>query len=73
MNEAIKTLTQYSQSELEVKLSNTSKDDIIKILEHFNIPYRKYESRKKLIKHAANEISSLGIYQRIANTTGRRD
>jgi len=65
MDEDIKELTNYSESELKVQFANFTKDNIIRLLEKSEIPYRKYESRKKLIEHAAREISSLGIFIRI--------
>ena len=65
MDEYIKELTNYNKSELKVKFADCTKDGIISLLERANIPYRKYENKKKLIEHAAREISSLGIYIRI--------
>jgi len=58
-------LTNYSESELKIQFANLTKDSVIELLKKFEIPYRKYESRKKLIEHAANNISSLGVYIRI--------
>ena len=65
MDEYIKELTNYNKSELKVKFADYTKNEIIDLLEKANIPYRKYESKKKLIEHTSREISSLGIYIRI--------
>jgi len=67
MDEYIKELINYSESELKVKFANFTKDGIISLLEKANIPYRKYESKKKLIEHTIRELLSLGMFIRIAN------
>jgi len=67
MDEYIKELANYSESELKIKFANYTKNDIIDLLERVSIPYRKYESKKKLIEHAIRELLSLGMFIRIGN------
>ena len=67
MDKDIKELINSSESELIIKFANYTKNDIIDLLERFSIPYRKYESKKKLIEHAIRELLSLGMFIRIAN------
>jgi len=67
MNEDIKELIDSSESELKIKFADYTKNDIIDLLERVNIPYRKYESKKKLIEHTIRELLCLGMFIRIAN------
>lgn len=46
--------------------NNYSKKELIKILNDYKIPYKKYYSRKQLIFLIANEIHSIGVFKRIA-------
>ena len=67
MDEDIKELTNYNESELKVKFADYTKNEIINLLENANIPYRKYENKKKLIEHAIRELLCLGMFIRIGN------
>jgi len=55
-------------SELADYLDKTgcSKLEIIELLEHHKIKYRKADSLPALIRHAADHISSMGAFQRLS-------
>ena len=56
-----------SRAKRIIAVSQNTKNDIIDLLERVSIPYRKYESKKKLIEHAIRELLSLGMFIRIGN------
>ncbi|PKJ52331.1 hypothetical protein [Bacillus sp. SN10] len=46
-----------------------SKEEIIELLESNGFIYKKSESRASLIRHAADQISGVGLFKRIARNT----
>jgi hypothetical protein len=46
---------------------NVSKEEITELLKGMNVPLKKIKSKQRLIDFAANSLSGLGLYQRIAN------
>lgn len=56
-----------------LKSENPSKEELCNLLKNINIPYRKYESRNKILEHTAREISMIGIFKRIAGNNKRKD
>lgn len=70
IDKSFEDLKKMSAADLAEYLDRTgcSKEEIIDLLRTNGLPFKKSESRAALIRHAADEISGLGIFQRIAGT-----
>lgn len=44
-----------------------TKDELVKLLEDNDIPYKKAMSRKALVGHVAESFSSIGMFKRIGS------
>lgn len=64
-------LKSLSQEEIEAYLrdTNCSKEELVLFLEDAKLPHRRSATRPQLIVDAAQQISGLGLYQRISGTT----
>lgn len=63
----MKNMTSADLSEY-LDRTGCSKEEIIDLLNQYDIPFKKSETRSALIRHAADQISTLGIFQRIAKS-----
>jgi hypothetical protein len=69
INKTIDELRGLSEEAIRNYLQDTncSTEELMSLLEREKLPYRKGLSRSQLIQAAARQISSLGVYQRIAD------
>lgn len=64
----IVNMAEMRAADLSEYLSNTgcSKEEIMELLDKNEIPYKKSDSKASLIRHAADQITSFGIFKRIS-------
>ncbi len=65
----IEELKMMNSADLAEYLDRTgcSKEEVIELLNKYEFPYKKSDTRTALIRHAADQISNLGLYERIAS------
>ncbi len=68
IDKSFNELMEMKAPEISEYIANTNctKEELIQILNENNIPFKKSLSRSGLIHYAADEISSMGIFKRIA-------
>lgn len=68
IDKSFSELKSMNAADLSEYLDKTgcSKEEVIDLLDQHNIPYKKSDTRASLIRHAADQISGWGIFERIA-------
>jgi hypothetical protein len=69
----INELYTLDKEDIQIRLSDFEKDELIEFASSKEIPVKKYHSKNKIVEHLSREIASAGIFRRISGTDPKRE